>query len=141
MNFLLQTGVRVDLALPVNKLTKADIILISLIVLFSIIVSVLIGFYNSGDASGFEIRIDGKLHSKYLFSDLDDGEIIEIRTEYGYNKFLYENKSIKCIDTDCTDKIELHSGSISKANQTMVCLPHKLTVQITGQNSIDAVSY
>ena len=130
-----------DLALPVNKLTKADIILISLIVLFSLVFSVFISLYNSVEASGFEIRIDGKLHSKYMFSDLKDGEIIEIRTEYGYNKFLYENKSIKCIDTDCKDKIELHSGSISKTNQTIVCLPHKLTVQITGQNSIDAVSY
>ena len=130
-----------DLALPVNKLTKADIILISLIVLFSLVFSVFISLYNSVEASGFEIRIDGKLHSKYIFSDLNDGEIIEIRTEYGYNKFLYEKKSIKCIDTDCTDKIELHSGSISKTNQTIVCLPHRLTVQITGQNSIDAVSY
>ncbi len=130
-----------DLALPVNKLTKADIILISLIVLFSLVFSVFISLYNSVEASGFEIRIDGKLHSKYMFSDLKDGEIIEIRTEYGYNKFIYENKSIRCIDTDCTDKIELHSGSISKTNQTIVCLPHKLTVQITGQNSIDAVSY
>ncbi len=130
-----------DLALPVNKLTKADIILISLIVLFSLVFSVFISLYNSVEASGFEIRIDGKLHSKYMFSDLKDGEIIEISTEYGYNKFLYENKSIKCIDTDCKDKIELHSGSISKTNQTIVCLPHKLTVQITGQNSIDAVSY
>ena len=131
----------VDLALPVNKLTKADIILISSIVLFSIVVSIFISFHNSAEASGFEIRIDGELHSKYSFSDLDNGEIIEIKTEYGYNKFLYENKSIKCIDTDCADKIELHSASISKPNQMIVCLPNKLTVQITGQNSIDTVSY
>ena len=130
-----------DLALPVNKLTKADIILIISIIFISIIMFVTLIFYSSEKATGFEIKVDGKLHSVYSFSDLNDGEIIEIKTEYGYNKFLYENKSIKCIETDCKDKTELHVGSISKTNQIIVCLPHKLTVHILGENSIDAVSY
>ncbi len=129
------------LALPVNKLTKADIILIAGIILFSVILILLMIFHTQGDANGFEIRIDGKLHSAYLFSDLKDGEYIEIKTEYGYNKFLYENKKIKCVETDCLDKTEIKSGTISKTNQILICLPHRLTVQITGQNSIDTVSY
>lgn len=130
-----------DLALPVSKPTKTDIILIVTVLLISVASVIFLIIFDLGNATGFEITVDGKLHSAYSFAELKNGEIIEIKTEYGYNKFLYENNSIKCIDTDCKDKIEMKSGAISKTNQVLVCLPHKLTVQITGKNSIDAVSY
>ena len=141
MNFLQQTEVRVDLALPVNKLTKADIILIISVILLSVSSIFILLFIDYGEASGFEIKVDGKLHSTYNFSDLKDGEIIEIKTSYGYNKFLYENKSIKCIDSSCKDKIEIKPGAVSKPNQVLVCLPNRLTVNIIGKSQIDAVSY
>jgi len=131
----------VDLALPVNKLTKADIILIISIIFISVGLFIILTFNDLEKATGFEIKVDGKLHSVYSFSDLNNGDVIEIKTEYGYNKFLYENKSIKCIETDCKDKTELYVGPISKTNQVLICLPHKLTVHILGKNSIDAVSY
>ena len=130
-----------DLALPANKITKSDIILIISIVFIAVSIYISIAFYNSETATGFKIEIDGKLHSAYSFNDLKDGDTIEIKTEYGYNKFLYKNKVIKCIETDCTDKTEIYAGSINKPNQVLVCLPHKLIVYITGKDSIDAVSY
>ena len=130
-----------DLALPVNKLTKADLILIISIIFLSVVMLGLLTFHNSEKATGFEIKVDGMLHSVYSFSDLNNGDIIEIKTEYGYNKFLYMNNSVKCIETDCMDKNEMQVGSISKTNQILICLPHKLTVHILGENSIDAVSY
>lgn len=130
-----------DLAQPVNKPTKADIILIIFVLIISVLIIILSSVPNSGTATGFEIIVDGKLHSSYSFAELKNGEIIEINTEYGYNKFLYENNGIKCIETDCKDKIELKAGMINKPNQVLVCLPHRLTVNITGNKSIDAVSY
>ncbi len=132
---------KADLALPVNKPTKADIILIVVILFLSVFSIVYFASANTNNGDGFEVTVDGKLHSLYSFSDLKDGEIIEIHTEYGYNKFLYENKSVRCIETDCKDKIELKAGVVSKANQILVCLPHRLTLKITGNSNIDAVSY
>jgi len=131
----------VDLAQPVSKPTKADIILITVVFLVSILIIILSSVHSSGIATGFEITVDGKLHSSYSFAELKNGEIIEIDTEYGYNKFIYENNGIRCIDTDCKDKIEMRAGRIDKPNQVLVCLPHKLTVSITGNKNIDAVSY
>ena len=141
MNSLQQTEVTADLALPVNKPTKADIILILSVSLISFLSIIFLLLFKFDNAYGFEIKIDGKLHSSYSFSELKNGEIIEIKTQYGYNKFLYQNQSIKCIDTNCKDKLEMKTGSISKTNQVLVCLPHKLTVQIVGKKEIDAVSY
>ena len=129
------------MALPVNKLTKSDIILIVSIIIISISLYISLIFLNSGKATGFAIEIDGRLHSVYSFSDLNEGDTIEIKTNYGYNKFLYKNQSVKCIETDCADKTELYSGYISSPNQVLICLPHKLTVYILGENAVDAVSY
>lgn len=129
------------LALPVNKLTKADVILMTAVLILSV-TSILISLiFSNGNATGFEITVDGKVYSSYSFESLKDGETIEVHTQYGYNKFLYENKSIRCIETNCKDKIELNAGTISKTNEILVCLPHRLTVQITGERKIDAVSY
>ena len=130
-----------DLALPVNKPTKADIILITLVLILSVTAILFSVFSDVRNATGFEIKVDGKLHSSYSFSSLKNGEIIEIHTQYGYNKLICENNSIKCIETDCKDKIELKAGAITKTNQILVCLPHRLTVQITGKTGIDVVSY
>lgn len=129
------------LALPVSKPTKADVILIITILMISVFAIIFLFFSDFGKATGFEIQVDGKLHSSYSFTDLKNGEVIEIKTQYGYNRFLYENNSIKCIDTDCKDKLEIKTGVISKANQVLVCLPHRLTVHIVGKRHIDAVSY
>ena len=141
MNYRQQTEVKADLAQPVNKLTIYDIILIVTVLVISLTLITASFFTNKGNATGFEIYVDGRLHSVYSFSTLNNGEIIEIQTEYGYNKFLYKNNSIKCIDTDCKDKIELKAGTIYKVNQILVCMPHKLTVQILGKNNIDGISY
>ena len=141
MNCHQLTEVKAVLAQPVNKLTKYDIALILtiLIVSFSLIITSF--FTNTGNATGFEIHVDGEIHSVYSFSDMKNGEIIEIKTMYGYNKFIYKNNSVECIDTDCKDKIELKAGPISKVNQIIVCVPHKLTVQIVGKSNLDGISY
>lgn len=129
------------LAQPVNKLTKYDfsVILLILFISFSFIIYNLV--FDYGNATGFDIFVDGKLHSSYKFSNLKNGEIIEISTEFGNNKFIYQNNSVMCIETDCKDKLEMKAGKIKKVNQLLVCMPHKLIVQINGKNNLDGISY
>ncbi len=141
MNFQILTEVKAVLALPVSKPTRADVFLIVSVLLISITLILLFSVLNSEKTTGFEITVDGRLYSSYSFSDLKDGDFIVVKTEYGYNKFLYENKSISCVETDCKDKLEIRAGKIKKANELLVCIPHKLTVQITGKMDIDAISY
>ena len=62
---------------------------------------------------------------------------MEIRTEFGYNKLHIEHDGISVIDADCRDHICMSQGKVSKAGVPIVCLPHKLTVEIEG-GDIDA---
>lgn len=62
---------------------------------------------------------------------------MEISTEFGYNKLHIEHDGISVIDADCRDHICMSQGKVSKAGVPIVCLPHKLTVEIEG-GDIDA---
>lgn len=124
-----------------SKPTLYDIILIITVIIVCILSIISLIIFNTNNAQGVKITVDGKLYSTYSFNELKNGEIIEIKTKYGYNKFIYENRSIKCIYTDCSDKLEIYAGKISKPNQILVCMPHKLTVEIIGSNNLDGISY
>ena len=42
-------------------------------------------------------------------------------------------------DADCPDKVCVKTGKIKSPGQTVVCLPHRVVIEITGDNAdIDA---
>ena len=42
-------------------------------------------------------------------------------------------------DADCPDKVCVKTGKIKNPGQTIVCLPHRTVIEITGDNAdIDA---
>ncbi|ANK60886.1 MULTISPECIES: NusG domain II-containing protein [Loigolactobacillus] len=53
-----------------------------------------------------------------------------------YNKIVFKNDKVAITDANCSDQICVKRGWISKSGQTIVCLPHKLLVEIkTNQGS------
>ena len=89
-----------------------------------------------------EITVDGKLYKKILLSEHRGVEEIDVKTEYGYNVIDIKDDSIGIIDADCKDKICIKSGFISKKGESLVCLPHKLMVEVKGndnQNDVDVI--
>lgn len=53
-----------------------------------------------------------------------------IHTEYGYNKIVVSNGSCYVEEADCRDGVCIRRGKISKIGESIVCLPHKLIVEI-----------
>ena len=59
----------------------------------------------------------------------------------GHNRIRVEEGRIAVIDADCPDKICVNQGYIKNGAVPIVCLPHKLSITITGgEKEIDAVS-
>lgn len=83
-----------------------------------------------------EITVDGKIYRKIPLSEHSGDEQIDIKTAYGYNIIEIKDKSIKVIDADCRDKICLRSGFISEPGQIIVCLPHKLMIEVKSTDII-----
>ena len=53
-----------------------------------------------------------------------------VKTNDGYNKVIVLNGTCYVEDADCRDGICINRGKISKVGESIVCLPHKLIVEI-----------
>ncbi len=62
-----------------------------------------------------------------------------------FNKIKIENGQVWVDSANCHNQVCVHHAKIQYAGQSIVCLPHRLIVQISGErdesNPIDAFSY
>ena len=106
-------------------ITIFDIFLIGIFIVLSI--SVMFVFLSSDIGNKVVISVDEKLIGEYsLNSDLTK----EIKSEYGDNTVTILNGECFVVDADCRDRICINRGKISKIGESIVCLPHKLIVEI-----------
>ena len=107
---------------------KADIILtLSVVLIFGIIVAV---FFNFGRGGKYAVVTqEGEEIARYP-RDFDTEEVI-FHEELGYYNIIeIKGGTVKVKDADCTDGICVKHAPISKAGETIVCLPHQLTVEV-----------
>lgn len=86
-----------------------------------------------------EINVDGELYKKVK---LNDEKEIKIEREDGYNIIRVHDNGVEMTEANCPDQICVKSGFISKVGSTIVCLPHKIYVEIVGdmEDGLDAIS-
>jgi hypothetical protein len=94
--------------------------------------------YSSQDAAA--LSADGKKESggeNYIIDGksicivkCDTGEVEKDFDVDSYNVMIVEDNSINIIDADCPDKICVNHSSIENEGETIICLPHKLVVEI-----------
>lgn len=60
-----------------------------------------------------------------------------------YNLFSCENGEIRMLQSSCPDLICVHHAAVSRTGENIVCLPHKLVIEIVGaqENELDGVVY
>lgn len=88
-------------------------------------------FYSAGAESGkgASITVDG-VEKAFLFLNEDDS--VSVETESGYNIVTVEDGRVFVTEADCRDQICVEHKKISKEGETIVCLPHKMVVEIVG---------
>lgn len=101
---------------------------ICLILVFLMIAGLIYLLTRNGEA-GNQVRItlDGEEYGTY---SLTEDQEIPVRTEYGYNIVQIEDGMVFMKDADCLDKYCIHQGKTNRKNQSIVCLPHKLMVEV-----------
>ncbi len=148
-----------------NRLRKTDILLGTGLLIFALFL--LFSFEKFGQKGAMaEITYAGNLIGKidlsvqdktyYLLQISDKGEadFTKISPETvekfdksallpSYNLIFCENGTLRMIQSDCPDKICVHHAAISKTGESIICLPHKIVVQITGaeEKTLDGVTY
>ena len=113
---------------------KMDIVIIAVLILLSFTPH-LIFFKTSqkGSKNNYAIiQVDGKIHKKIDLSKVKKSEKVNLNLPNGKNTLLIKNNSIQMKSANCNDALCVKQGNISKVGQTIICLPHKLIIEIKG---------
>ena len=75
------------------------------------------------------------------YSLLENQTFVVTDENHSYNTIVIENGQVWIDQADCPDKLCVKQGKISTNGQSIICLPHKLTilVQAVSRQEYDAV--
>jgi hypothetical protein len=112
------------------------------IIIFSVVLIICAAAFFLLKSAGMQgtiavIRLDGEVYKEINLDTVTVAYDIEIKSEYGYNILHIERDGISITEADCRDHICIDQGKVSTAGVPIVCLPHRLTVEIEG-GDIDA---
>ncbi|MDD6212093.1 MAG: NusG domain II-containing protein [Clostridiales bacterium] len=113
---------------------KADFILIG--VIFAAALAAL-GWIRISRSQGNQVvvYIDGTETARY---SLEEDLVTEIESEKGgKNTLTIANGEASVTEANCPDGLCVHQSSISYDGQTIVCLPHRVVVEIQGEEEMD----
>ena len=84
-------------------------------------------YFHSEPGSKAVVKVDGEVFGVY---DLSKDREITVQTKYGTNKLVIQGGKVHMEEADCPDGYCKRQGKIRRESQTIVCLPHKLVVEI-----------
>ena len=120
-------------------LRKKDIILLGTFVLIGIIATILIYLPKKKSGSLVIIRENGTITREL---PLTEDTVLPIKNGNHENILHIKNGSVCISDANCNDKSCVSQGRIQYAGECIICLPHKLSIEITGdQKEVDGVSH
>lgn len=116
---------------------KADIVLFIILLVFGLSLSAL-SLLTGTDGQKVQIEVDGKPYATY---SLAENRTIEIHENGHTNKITINDGAVQMSYSTCKNQICVKDGQITKTNQSIVCLPNKVMVEITGgEEDFDVIS-
>ncbi len=128
--------------MKINKKTRNDIILVAVILVIAA-AGLLITTLSRQEGSTVIVKIDGEQTESYSLYENRTVEIITGKNNEFSNTLVIENGKAFISQADCPDKICQEHRAISYSGESIVCLPHKIVIEITDKQSgpdLDAVA-
>ena len=120
--------------------TLWDAAVVTAVVLLGVLVSV---FFYGPKASANQsltcvVTVDGQVADRVPLADFEG---LHTYTGNGYALTLEaKDGQVQVLDSDCPGKDCVHSGAISRAGQSIVCLPARIVIHLeSGDNGPDLV--
>lgn len=118
-----------------KRFGKNDIIFIVVLFLIAIVIWFVGNRMFAKQGSFVQVSIDGELYGTY---ELDKKQTVDIKINGKTTNILQiEDGRADMISADCPDQLCVHQNSISKENQTIVCLPNKVVVEVIGADKAE----
>ena len=117
-----------------RRFGKNDVIFISLLVVFCIVVCVAVYKGGAVEGSNITITVDGKEYGTY---SLFEEQVITI--ENGESRNIIEIKGGKAymVEASCPDQLCVDQNEISFDKESIICLPNKVVLTVTSDAKSD----
>jgi len=110
------------------KRHKNDLILTGIIILAGLVTAALV-LLTRPTGSTVSVRVDGKEIASF---SLDEDRELYIPGKGGSNQLVIRGGYAWMSEADCPDGLCVGMGKINRAGQSIICLPHKVVIQIEG---------
>jgi hypothetical protein len=118
---------------------RRDLIFIGCLFVVGILLTAFIFLPRNSKGSVVQVKVDGKIVDEL---PLYKNATKEIKSSHGTNTLVIENGSASITEADCKDKICVHERSIKHVGESIVCLPHRLSITIIGNaDNLDIIAY
>lgn len=124
--------IRMDDKMKIIK--KWDIVIILLLIVVSFVPYMIFMYSqrnNTGEVYAI-ISVNGKEERRIRLDNHTGVEEYTIKTSEGFNTIKLEGNNIGVVDADCPDKVCILPGLVNKVGERVVCLPHKVVIEIKG---------
>ena len=119
-------------------LLKPDFLLILLLLAASFLPLAVFGQPARSAGVYADITLDGNLYKRVPLTAHHGHEELVLRTDYGSNTVVIEDETIAITDADCPDHLCVSMGKASRPGDTLVCLPHKLVIEVKSSGDAPA---
>jgi len=118
------------------KMKPLDLVIIAGLFLASF--SVFFLFHEEEAGHYAQVRVDGKVvktlnlaqNQSWTYAEGGEQNIVEVK-----------DHKVHVREANCPDKLDVRQGWISKVDQSIVCLPHQLVVEVISGDKEEGVDY
>lgn len=120
---------------------KKDVILLVLLLAVAAAAALFLRFSGKQEPQRIVVTVDGAVFGAY---SLFEERTIDVKNVFGHNKIVIENGAAYMKAADCPDKYCMTYKPVSRTNESIICLPHRLVVRVEGigkkQTEIDGIA-
>lgn len=120
---------------------KLDFVIIGVLMILSFLPEIIYGTTvgKGYDKTYAEITVNGEVYKTVSLSEHSGEDIFEVKTDEGINIIKVKDNKIGIIEADCPDQVCMNPEYIEKAGQSLVCLPHKVMIEVKGISDDDVI--
>lgn len=109
---------------------KRDVILIGCLLVIGVIGMLAVHSIGGNEGSAVRVSVNGEEYGVY---SLNEDREVAVDTKYGHNLIVIKDGEAYMQEADCPDGYCMEQGRIRTGNKSIICLPHKLVVEVVGE--------
>lgn len=113
---------------------KNDVILSGGILIVALLLFLVMHLTRGEEGNQIQITVDGNVYGTY---SLAKDQVIEVKENDFYNRIRIQDGKAYMEEANCPDGYCEEQGKISGRTQTIVCLPHKLVVEVLDADGLE----